>query len=72
MNIDYACRRCGLEFEIQVTPNGSDFTPDFCRKCSQEVDIELVLDLVEAALFDHQHAAGDRARALKQDRKAGL
>jgi rubredoxin len=72
MNVDYTCKSCGFEFEIQVTPNDSDFAPDFCRKCSREVDGDLVADLAKAAIFDTQHAAGDRARSVKQDRQSGL
>jgi DNA-directed RNA polymerase subunit RPC12/RpoP len=72
MTITYKCKGCGFEFEIQAVLNGSDFSPDFCRKCSREVDSDLVADLAEAAIFDAQHAAGDRARSVKQDRQAGL
>jgi DNA-directed RNA polymerase subunit RPC12/RpoP len=72
MNVDYTCKACGFEFEIQVTPNASDFTPDFCLKCSTEVDGDLLASLAEAAVFDAQHAAGDRARLVRQDRKMGL
>jgi len=72
MNVDYTCKACGFEFEIQAIPNASDFSPDFCRKCSTAVDGDLLASLAEAAVFDAQHAAGDRARSVKQDRQAGL
>ena len=72
MNVDYTCTACGFEFEIQAILNGSNFSPDFCRKCSKEVDSDLVADLAEAAVCDAQHAAGDRARLVRQDRQAGL